>query len=76
VSAERFPLPPGKAYYEGKGLLGKGGDRLVGRANEYNELQLVVSGMLSGTGESTAVSISGLGGIGYFDMTARRRFTH
>lgn len=67
VTAERFPLPSGKAYYKGKGLLGRRGDRLVGRAAEYDELVRVASAMLDGTGESTALSVSGIGGIGYFE---------
>jgi hypothetical protein len=55
----------GRTYYEGKGLLRKGSDRLVGRCTEYSELQGVVSRMIKETTNSTAVAISGIGGIGY-----------
>ncbi|KAE9364446.1 hypothetical protein N431DRAFT_563751 [Stipitochalara longipes BDJ] len=68
VTAERFPLPSGKAYYEGKGLLARGGDRLVGRITEYSDLQRIVSEMIDGIAESTAIAISGIGGIGKTEL--------
>jgi hypothetical protein len=64
ITEPRFPLPVGKPYYEGKGLLRRGKERLIGRVDECVELQWMIQDLLIGTSQMTALAISGMGGIG------------
>jgi hypothetical protein len=64
LTAERYPLPSGISYYEGRGLIGKEHKRLIGRELEYKSLNNAVSGMLDNRKNESAIAISGMGGIG------------
>ncbi|TAQ91490.1 hypothetical protein B7494_g267 [Chlorociboria aeruginascens] len=63
VDARHYPLPPGRKWYEGKGLRTKNEEKnLSGRQEEIEFLgDLVVKCQQSG---ASAVAVTGIGGIG------------
>jgi len=73
ITAPRYPLPPGKAYYEGKGLPRHGKPKLIGRRSQYGELaslltDILGTDILGDAARGTAIAISGIGRIGYFTI--------
>jgi Cdc6-like AAA superfamily ATPase len=71
LTAERYPLPLGTCYYEGRGLISEKNIKLVGRESEYNNLNKALSGMIRDEKNDSAIAISGMGGIGYFFYLAQ-----